>query len=62
MSREKEFRSWWDLSTGEKQRFAKQVADSNLSGWDNLKQAAYQFGFEPDDNMPTVFELQNMAK
>jgi len=57
----KEFKSWWDLSAEEKLRFAKQVADSNLAGWDNLKQAAYDFGFEPTEDMPTVLELKTMA-
>ena len=58
---EGEFRSWWDLSPEERLQFAKKVVSLDILGWDELKQAAYDFGFEPDEDMPTVFELNQMA-
>jgi len=54
-------KTWEDLTETEKLRFARQVADTNLVGWEELKIAASQFGFEPDEDMPTVFELRKMA-
>ena len=55
-------RSWWDLTSEEKLQFAKKVRDSNVHGWEALKQASWSFGFEPSKDMPTIFELCNMAK
>lgn len=58
---DREFKSWWDLTPEEELRFARKVTDSQIQGWEELKRAAYDFGFEPDEDMPTVYELQNMA-
>ena len=34
----------------------------DIHGWDELKEAAEEFGFEPTEDMPTVYELQERAK
>ena len=57
----KKLQSWWDLTPMRQMEFAKRVRASQLVGWDNLKQAAWDFGFEPSEDMPTVFELQKVA-
>ena len=58
---EREFRSWWDLTSEERLRFSHKVVDAQVQGWEELKQAASDFGFEPDEDMPTVYELTEMA-
>jgi len=54
------FKSWWDLSPAEREAFARKVEADNVSGWEGLQEAARQFGFEPTEDMPTVFELRNI--
>jgi hypothetical protein len=54
---DKNFRSWWDLSKEEQLHFAHDVRDNKVAGWDELKEAAYKFGFTPDEDMPTVTDL-----
>ncbi|MBU0598687.1 hypothetical protein KKF61_06945 [Patescibacteria group bacterium] len=57
-----ELKTWRDLSIEEQLSFAKKVTLSHYFGWETLKQAARYFGFEPDEEMPTVFELRKLAK
>jgi len=62
MMAEEEFKSWWDLTEAEQRRFARKVLEEDIHGWDELKEAAEEFGFEPTEDMPTVYELQDRAK
>ncbi len=55
-------RSWWDLTKDEGLAFARKVVKEDVTGWDELKAAARDFGFEPDEAMPTVFELKRMIE
>ncbi len=55
-------KTWWDLSEEERLQFAKKVRDVKVHAWENLKQAAYTFGLEPDEDMPTMFELCYVAE
>ena len=55
-------RSWWDLTSEEKLQFAKKVRDGDICSWEALKQASWEFGFEPSKDMPTVSELRDRAE
>jgi hypothetical protein len=54
---DKHFRSWWDLTKQEQLHFAHMVKDKRIEGWDDLKEASYEFGFTPDEDMPSVSDL-----
>ena len=54
--------TWWDLTTYRQKEFACVIKDMNFRGWEELKQAAWDFGFEPDEDMPTVYELRRLAE
>jgi len=56
---EREFKSWGDLSIKQRREFAATVRRKNIHGWDELKQAAWDFGFEPTEDMPSVYELEH---
>jgi len=58
----REFKSWWDLDNEERLAFAKKVVREKVLGWEELKQAAYGSGFEPDEDMPTIYELTHKAQ
>ena len=56
------YRNWWDLAPNERQCFAYKVAREKVAGWEELKEAARQFGFEPDEAMPTVTDSKSLAE
>lgn len=55
----REFKTWWDLTLEDREKFGRKVANANVQGWEELKQAANDFGFEPTDDMPTIQELKD---
>lgn len=61
MKGKKEFKSWFDLSVKERVEFAKMVRHRDVQGWEQLENAAEDFGFEATEDMPTVYELKELA-
>ena len=57
-----DFKTWHDLTEKKKLAFAIKVKTEMVRGWENIKKAARETGFEPTEDMPTLYELLNMAK
>jgi len=49
-----------DLTPRERLTFALKVVRDKVQGWEELKQASRDFGFEPDEDMPSVLDFHNM--
>ena len=56
-----EFKSWWDLTKEEALAFARKIVAEKVEGWEALKEAADNFGFDATEDMPTIYELKRMA-
>jgi hypothetical protein len=61
--KEEELQSWDELSNEVKQAFAIKVTQAKVTGWDELKEAAIEYGIVPDEDvLPSVLDLNEMAE